>query len=63
MLQHNILTGSGFYPSLAHEDRHLIRYFTAAAEVFAELATAIRDNTIHDRIGGPVRHSGFSRLT
>lgn len=63
MLDRGILAGSGFYPSLAHRNEHVDRYLDAAGEVFAELAQAIRQGDVEDRIGGPVRHRGFVRLT
>jgi len=63
MLAHSILAGSGFYVSLAHTDRHVDAYLAAAREVFVELAKAIKQDDIRERIGGPVRHSGFARLT
>lgn len=63
MLDRGFLVGGGFYPSLAHEDRHVDRFVTAAEPVFAELALAIRDGDIAKQLGTPVRHSGFARLT
>ena len=63
MLAREILAGSGFYPSLAHTSEHVDRYLAAAGEVFSELAEAIQQNDIEERIGSPVRHSGFARLT
>lgn len=62
MLEHGFLAGSGFYPSLAHEDRHLDCYFAAADGVFAELAKSLQKGDTRTRIGGPVRHQGFARL-
>jgi glutamate-1-semialdehyde 2,1-aminomutase len=63
MLDRGILAGAAFYPSLAHTNEHVDRYLAAAAEIFSELAEAIRRDDIEIRIGGPVRHSGFARLT
>ena len=63
MLAHGILAGGGFYVSLAHTDSHVDAYLAAAGEVFPELAKAIKQDDIRERIGGPVRHSGFARLT
>ncbi|NOX55152.1 MAG: aminotransferase class III-fold pyridoxal phosphate-dependent enzyme [Planctomycetes bacterium] len=63
MLDRGFLTGSGFYPSLAHEEHHVQAYLDVAADVIAELADAIRRNDIHERLETPVRHSGFARLT
>jgi glutamate-1-semialdehyde 2,1-aminomutase len=63
MLDHGILSGGAFYPTLAHESAHVDRYLAAADSVFAELADAIQRGDAEQRIGGPVRHTGFKRLT
>jgi glutamate-1-semialdehyde 2,1-aminomutase len=63
MLDRGILAGSGFYPSLAHEPRHVQRYLAAADEVLPEIALAIRQEDVLQRLEGGVRHSGFARLT
>ncbi len=63
MLRHGFLAGGSFYPSLAHEPRHVDRYLAAADEVFAELAQAIARGDVAQRIGGPVKQTGFARLT
>lgn len=63
MLDHGILAGAAFYPSLAHTSDHVDRYLAASREIFSELATAIQRSDAEDRIGGPIRHSGFARLT
>ncbi|MBS0210128.1 MAG: aminotransferase class III-fold pyridoxal phosphate-dependent enzyme [Planctomycetes bacterium] len=63
MLDHGFLTGGGFYPSLAHEARHVDAYLTALDGVFAELAEALRRNDVQSRLEGRVRHTGFARLT
>ena len=63
MLKQGFLAASQFNPSLAHEPRHVDRYLAALDEVFAEMAEAIRDGNVRARIGGPVKHSGFARLT
>ena len=62
MLGHGFLAGAGFFPSLAHTPGHVDRYLAAAQEVFAELGLAIRRGDVAERIGGPIRHSGFARL-
>jgi len=63
MLERGFLTASSFYPSLAHEQRHVQAYLAAATEAFMELSAAIRQDDIRRRLGSPVRHSGFARLT
>ncbi len=62
MLDHGILAGAQLSVCLAHKEEHVARYVAAADEIFAELAQAIHDGDITQRIGGPVRHSGFARL-
>lgn len=63
MLERGYLAAGGFNAMLAHEPRHVSGYLVALDEVFAELAEAIRDGDIVPRIGGPVKHTGFARLT
>lgn len=62
MLKHGFLAASPFYPTLAHENRHVEAYIAAADEVFAEMAESIAKGDTHDRVGGNVRHAGFARL-
>jgi glutamate-1-semialdehyde 2,1-aminomutase len=66
MLDHGFLAGSGFYPSFAHNDRHVAAYLAAAQPVFAEVADAMRAGDVLRRLtvaGTSVRHTGFARLT
>ncbi|MBL9151487.1 MAG: aminotransferase class III-fold pyridoxal phosphate-dependent enzyme [Verrucomicrobiales bacterium] len=63
MLRRGFLAGGAFNPMLAHEPRHVEAYLAALDEVFAEMAVAIREGDIAGRIGGPVKHTGFARLT
>ena len=63
MLRHGILAGLGFYPTLGHQPAHVDEYLAAADEVFAELATAAGQGDAAQRIGGPIKQSGFARLT
>jgi glutamate-1-semialdehyde 2,1-aminomutase len=63
MLERGFLVGGGFYPSMAHQERHVDACLAAAGGVFAELAEAIRRDDIESRLPGGVRHSGFARLT
>jgi glutamate-1-semialdehyde aminotransferase len=62
MLKKGFLAGAQFYPTLAHESNHIEAYLAATKMVFPELAEAAVKNDITDRIGGPVKHSGFTRL-
>jgi glutamate-1-semialdehyde 2,1-aminomutase len=64
MLDRGFLASGAFYPSLAHETGHVDAFLAAAADhVFGELATAMRNDDVESRIGGPVKHTGFARLT
>lgn len=63
MLRRGFLAAGGFNATLAHEPRHVSAYLTALDEVFRELAEAIDNNDIERRIGGPVKHTHFARLT
>ena len=63
MLQRGYLAGGAFNATLAHEPRHVDSYLNALDEVFAELAKGIAKDDIAKRIGGPVKHTGFARLT
>ncbi|NCQ32821.1 MAG: aminotransferase class III, partial [Armatimonadetes bacterium] len=56
------LACAGFYPSLAHEERHVEAYLAAADPVFAELGEAARAGDAARRVGGAVKQSGFARL-
>lgn len=63
MLNRGFLTAGAFNATLAHEVRHVTAYLSALDEVFEELADAISRNDIAARLGGPVKHAGFTRLT
>jgi glutamate-1-semialdehyde aminotransferase len=49
--------------SFAHQPEHVAAYAHALDPVFAEVAEAIARGDAAERIGGPVKHSGFARLT
>ncbi|MCC7191366.1 MAG: aminotransferase class III-fold pyridoxal phosphate-dependent enzyme [Phycisphaeraceae bacterium] len=63
MLRRGFLASTYFNPMLAHEMRHAQAYLAAVNEVFGELAKALADGCVKEQIGGPVKHSGFARLT
>jgi len=63
MLRRGFLAAGGFNAMMAHEPRHVEAYLAALDEVFGELAEAVREGDIESRIGGPVKHTGFARLT
>ncbi len=62
MLARGFLAGPGYYPTLAHTEREMRQFEDAIGEVFGELATAVRTETVQQRLRGPVAHSGFRRL-
>ncbi len=63
MLRHRFLAGGAFNAMLAHEPWHVAAYLDALDDVFAELAAAIREDDVLQRIGGLVKQTGFTRLT
>jgi len=63
MLARGYLAAGGFNATLAHQPRHVTAYLEALDEVFMELKGAIRSGNVSKQIGGPVKHSGFTRLT
>ena len=63
MLRHGFLAAGGFNPMLAHEEAHVAAYLAVLDGVFAEMAEALAAGDIARRIGGPVKHTGFARLT
>lgn len=62
MLKKGFLAGGHFYPTLAHENHHVEAFLTAARTIFLELAEAIEQGNVTERIGGPVKQTGFARL-
>ena len=63
MLKAGFLATPHITLTLAHEPYHVEAYAKAAEPIFYELATAIEKDDVESRIGGPIRHSGFQRLT
>jgi hypothetical protein len=62
MLARGFMAGGAFYPTFAHEDRHINAYLASADPIFAEISEAIVRHDVRSRIGGPVKHTGFARL-
>ena len=63
MLERGYLMGSAFYPTLAHTQEHVQRCLDVAHEVVPELADAAGSGDVAARLDGPVKSSGFARLT
>ena len=62
MLDRGYLATGLFYGTYAHTPQIIEEYLLALDEVFGVLATAIKSDEVHQRLRGPVAHSGFSRL-
>lgn len=62
MLKRGYLAGTAIYPSLAHTDEIVDSYTEAAGEVFLEISQALREDTLQQRLEGPIAHEGFRRL-
>lgn len=63
MLKRGFLAAANFNGMLAHQDRHVDAYLDALDAVFAEMKTDLNSGCLLQNIGGPVRQSGFGRLT
>ena len=63
MLKRGFLAGAAFNATFTHQPRHVSAYIDALDPVFEILAAAISDGEIEERIGGPIKHSNFARLT
>lgn len=65
MLREGYLGNVGIYPTLAHTSEIMYAYGEAIDRVFGEIADILRKGGVEavlEAIGGPVCHSGFSRL-
>jgi glutamate-1-semialdehyde 2,1-aminomutase len=62
MLAHGFLASTSLYSMLAHTTDHVALYLTAADEVFARLATALQNDTLHKQLRGAPSAPGFTRL-
>ncbi|MFB6199156.1 MAG: aminotransferase class III-fold pyridoxal phosphate-dependent enzyme, partial [Halobacteriaceae archaeon] len=62
MLDRGFLAGSSVYASLAHNEEQIEAYLDAVTDVFEVVATALDDETVSERLRGPVVHTKFERL-
>lgn len=62
MLERGYLASSSFYAMASHQDAHVTGYLAAVAEVFGELAAAIKAGDVDKRLKGKPAVSGFKRL-
>jgi glutamate-1-semialdehyde 2,1-aminomutase len=63
MLERGFLASGSFYASYAHQPEHVRAYLAAVGESFAIIARAVREEKVGALLKGPVKHSGFQRLT
>ncbi|MBI5227912.1 aminotransferase class III-fold pyridoxal phosphate-dependent enzyme [Candidatus Micrarchaeota archaeon] len=63
MLKRGFLATGGFYVSYAHSKDDLHRYGESCNEVFKLIASAAKEGRVEKLLNGPVKHSGFQRLT
>ncbi len=63
MLDHGFLASAGFNPTMAHQPRHVDAYLAAAEAVFREIAQAIAQDDVMQRIDHEPKHTMFARLT
>ena len=63
MLERGFLASRRVYVSYSHGEEHIEAYLEAVDEVFGLLKEAVETGTVHERLKGPVAHTGFRRLT
>ena len=63
MLKRGIFGNTAFYTSAAHNEEALSAYEKALHEVFPIIKGALENGTVKEKLLGPVRHKGFTRLT
>lgn len=63
MLDRGFLAATTFYATYAHQLHHINSYLNAVDEVFEIMARAIERNNVFQMLRGPIKHSGFQRLT
>ncbi|MBN4051248.1 aminotransferase class III-fold pyridoxal phosphate-dependent enzyme [bacterium AH-315-M05] len=63
MLEKGLLASTNFYASYAHKAEHIEQYLEAVDETFNLISQSIRENKTEKYLKGPIRHSGFVKLT
>src|SRR5262249_37742477 len=63
MLEQGYLASTQLYASYAHTPAIITAYLDAVAKSFRTIADAIKNGEVRTHLRGPVRHSGFQRLT
>lgn len=62
MLDKGYLVSSAIYSTVAYNDEIIAKFAKDTEEAFEMIAEAIRENTVEERLRGPVKQSGFARL-
>jgi glutamate-1-semialdehyde 2,1-aminomutase len=62
MLRRGFLAGPAICPTLGHTEEIVAKFGEALDLIFAELADALSQGMISDRLEGPPAHQGFRRL-
>lgn len=63
LLALGFLASDRFYPTVRHEESHVTSYLDAVSEAFAIIADARARGDARSRLAGPVKQTGFARLT
>ncbi len=63
MLKRGFLARDSVYVSYCHGEKEVKEYLSAVNEVFNMIKGALENNKVSEMLEGPVKHSGFTRLT
>lgn len=63
MLDRGYIASTQLYASYAHEPAIVEAYLQACGEAFTAIGEALKNGDIAQKLRGPVKHSGFQRLT
>jgi glutamate-1-semialdehyde 2,1-aminomutase len=63
MLDRGYLASAQLYASYAHTPAIVEAYLTAVGEAFGAVGDALKKGDLKSKLRGPVKHSGFQRLT
>ena len=61
MLARGFLASPDFYATFAHSEKHVTKYLRSCEEVFGEIAVAIKEGTLQQKISGEAAKDGFKR--
>jgi glutamate-1-semialdehyde aminotransferase len=63
MLKRGILASDRCYSNLCHEENYLKIYEDACHEIFYQISKYLREEVLEEKLEGPIKQMGFSRLT